>query len=240
MGKKVYLGGIEYELDANGNYIPTGKEAEPSLGGSEVGDVSSSSGMVRTEDGWSAPREIEQRDQDARKAATKAAVAGFEESEAASRKVPALYDPFINFMQGEANTVGGRYAASGAKAMAPVFGQMGMGAAGASPAAALAGSQVSFDADQKAMAALQAIHEDILAGRVSQAEGEILAAQAGIQTQQAKMEVPTTAELSAAGMAKYQEIWDSGVSRKEMLQRLEAETDPYVKAMWTQKMMGIA
>jgi hypothetical protein len=193
-------------------------------------------GMVKTESGWQTAQEVEQADLDTREDAVKAAVAGFKESEEAARKQAGKYDPYLGFMEGMAEDTPGAMAAARAAAMAPVYGQMGMGAAAASPAAAAVGGQLAINSELKTMAALKAIQEDLLAGRISQNEAEQLAAQAGILSAQAQMEAPTTEELSAKKMNYWQGLWDSGVGRAEMKDRLRFETDPYVKAYWTAKM----
>lgn len=116
------------------------------------------------------------------------AISSGEEALKEAEKLPGTYQPYLDFLDQEKQSVPGRAAAAGAQALAPIYGQSGMGGFLATPAAGLTANQVAQDAERAGEAQLRGIWEDLTNGRITQQEATIAAKNLAIQLDEMKME----------------------------------------------------
>ncbi len=155
------------------------------------------------------PEESEEdKDRKAKQAAAEKVIEEMTAAWGKAEELAAEYTPHLDTLQEDIQSAPGEFAAAGAQALAPVYGQFGMGGAASSPAAALAGSQVSIDAQRAASAQLRQLNEDLANGKLSQKEAEIAAHQLGVATQEAIMAKPTGKDFKADQIADLEAEWN--------------------------------
>ena len=141
-----------------------------------------------------------------KKAAQKAIDLG-QEGVGAAEKIPDMYRDYVAKLALQQQSMPGEFERAGAQALAPVYGQFGMGGAAASPAAGLVGAQVSGDIQAKAAAALRQLDRDVLEGRISAEEAVVMAKDLGIQVQKMIMEKPSADDWNAEAEAALEAEW---------------------------------